>query len=393
MKYPCEVRFVIERLEAAGYEAYLVGGALRDLLLTREAQDFDVTTSATPSEMKDVFADCRVIETGLAHGTLTVIIEHRPIEITTFRVDGVYLDARHPESVRFTGNLAEDLLRRDFTINAMAYSEKSGLIDLYGGKEDLKNGLIRAVGEPRTRFAEDALRILRAFRFCSKLGFKIEEKTFHAIRDCREGLLAISAERIAGELEGILVGQNAHEAFSLMRESGVLSTVLPEARLDCAIAALPEVFETRLAFLLLGTQRETLLSRLRTLKLSNASISAVSGLVSLAEGDFSDNSEPSVRRLMAKTGEFFEPLMEILDAKGIGTATLRETAELCRARGDCLSLQTLALDGKDLLALGIKGKAIGETLKLLLEAVLDDPMLNERTRLEERLGNFLKKVP
>lgn len=387
MEYPVEIRFVIERLEAAGYEAYLVGGALRDLLLARSPQDFDVTTSAEPAEMQAVFADGRTIETGLKHGTLTVMVGDTPIEVTTFRVDGEYRDSRHPESVRFTTSLAEDLARRDFTVNAMAYSEKTGVVDLFGGRVDLGARIIRAVGEPHLRFSEDALRILRAFRFCSKLGFEIEENTLAATSKCREGLSVISAERIATELAGILVGQNAYKALLLMKESGVLCLVFPEAKLDESLSSLPAVFETRLAFLLLGTQKEALCARLHALKLSNAQVAAVVGLVSFADADFSDTSEPTVRRLMAKTGALFEPLMDILHAKGVDVDGIRVTAKYCLARGDCLSLGELALGGKDLVTLGFKGKAIGETLEALLEQVLDDPSLNKREILLKLIDN------
>ncbi len=381
MKYTEEIRFVVERLEAHGFEAYLVGGALRDALLGRAANDFDVTTSASPAEMQEVFADVRTIETGLKHGTLTVLVKGSPIEVTTFRIDGEYLDARHPSEVCFTRSLKEDLKRRDFTVNAMAYSEKTGLIDLFGGKEDLEKGLIRAVGDPEKRFFEDALRILRAFRFSAKLGFSIEEATFRATVACREGLLRISAERIAAELQGILVGKSATEALALMKESGVLALVLPEAELNAALETLSPDFETRLAFLLKHTEQEALSARLHALRLSNASIRKVTELVRLSGESAEAASEPSVRRLMAKSGELWEPLLEFLDAKGISTKDLREAAARISARGDCLRVSELALGGTDLVALGYKGKAVGETLELLFDAVLDDPTLNERGRL------------
>ncbi|MBE6662558.1 MAG: CCA tRNA nucleotidyltransferase [Ruminococcaceae bacterium] len=381
MKYTKEIRFVIERLEAAGHEAYLVGGALRDALLGREANDFDVTTSATPAEMKAVFADEKTVETGLKHGTLTVLVDRTSIEVTTFRVDGEYLDARHPQSVRFTRSLAEDLARRDFTVNAMAYNEKTGLVDLYGGKEDLARGLIRAVGEPALRFREDALRILRAFRFSAKLGFAIEEKTLAAARECREGLRKVSAERVSAELRGILMGKDAHRALALMDACGVLSLVLPEARVDERIASLSACFEMRLAFLLRGVEETALAARLYALRLSNAEADAVKRLVREVSDFVPCESAGEVRRLMAKTGALFEPLLEILAALGVSVDLLRDTSALCRARGDCLTVKELAVDGRDLLALGIKGRAVGETLEALLERVLDDPSLNERETL------------
>lgn len=388
MKIPRQIQLAVARLEDAGHEAYLVGGALRDLLLSREVNDFDITTSATPDEMKAVFCDLRTVETGLKHGTLTVIVEGMPIEITTYRVDGEYLDSRHPKEVCFTRSLSEDLARRDFTVNAMAYSEKEGLVDLYGGREDLKAGQIRAVGDPKKRFSEDALRQLRAFRFCSKLGFEIEEHTLKGICACREGLLSISAERIAKELEGILVGQNAHRALGLMEACGVLSLVLPEAVLDQNLSELSACFETRLSFLLLGTEPKSLLARLHALKLSNAQISAVQSLVLLAADGLPEAQAQKVRRLMARAGEHFVPLMEVLRGKGADTAAIEALADECRTRGNCLSVKELAVDGGDLVALGKKGKAVGETLDALLECVLDDPSLNTRECLISLAGNI-----
>lgn len=381
MNYPKHIRFVIERLRAHGFEAYLVGGALRDALLSREPGDFDVTTSALPTEMQAVFADQRVIETGLKHGTLTVLADGCPVEVTTYRIDGEYRDARHPESVRFTRSLGEDLARRDFTVNAMAYSEETGLVDLFGGREDLEGGIIRAVGDPETRFSEDALRILRAFRFASKLGFVIEPKTLAAIEKCKDGLLKISAERIAAELEGLLVGQNAYEALLLMKKSGVLTLVLPEAAVDKAVCTLPREFAVRLAYLLKNTEKEALSARLHALRLSNATIRSVTTLVWLSQGESLPTHEPEVRRLMAKSGELFEPFLAMLEANGLKVEPAREAAARIRARGDCLSVSHLALNGADLVALGYKGKAVGATLDLLLNAVLDDPTLNEKEKL------------
>ena len=388
MNYPREIRLVIERLENSGFEAFLVGGALRDALLGREANDFDVTTSALPSEMQRVFSDFKTIETGLKHGTLTVLADGIPVEVTTYRIDGEYLDARHPSEVVFTRNLREDLARRDFTVNAMAYSEKAGLVDLFGGKEDLERGLIRAVGEPEKRFTEDALRILRAFRFASKLGFAIEDATYRAISVCREGLRHISAERIAAELVGILVGKNAARALALMKESGVLDLVLPEAELRDGLTGLSPKFETRLAFLCKSTAKGALLARLHALKLSNAQVTAVSRLVELANGEISVSSEPQARHLMAQSGALFAPLLELWEAEGRAVEALRDAAACVAARGDCLRLSDLAIDGKDLMALGYKGKEIGIALETLFEAVLDDPSRNQKEKLIQYLKNI-----
>jgi tRNA nucleotidyltransferase (CCA-adding enzyme) len=382
ISYPREIGVALERLYEAGHEAYIVGGALRDALLGRKAGDFDITTSAMPEETQAVFADFKTIETGLKHGTLTVLIDGMPIEITTYRVDGDYTDSRHPSSVRFTRTLSEDLLRRDFTVNAMAYSRRGGFVDLYGGREDLGARLIRAVGEPKKRFSEDALRILRAFRFCSKLGFDIEKNTLSAISACREGLGRISAERIAVELRGILEGENAYHALTLMKASGVWELVLRGAKISEAVCRLPRVFEVRLAFLMRETELTALSAYLHDLKLSNQSISKVIRLCTMIK-ETPVAAEPAVRRLLARVGDDFEHLMAMYAVLGKESEAKQIThmAAECIARGDCLRIADLAIDGKDVAALGKKGKEIGQTLDALLEMVLDEPRLNTRQTL------------
>lgn len=389
ISYPREIGVALERLYEAGHEAYIVGGALRDALLGRKAGDFDITTSAMPEETGAVFADFKTIETGLKHGTLTVLIDGMPIEITTYRVDGEYADSRHPSSVRFTRTLSEDLLRRDFTVNAMAYSPRDGLVDLYGGREDLGARLIRAVGEPKKRFSEDALRILRAFRFCSKLGFDIEKNTLSAISVCREGLGRISAERIAVELRGILEGEQVCRALALMEESGVWELVLRGAKISEAVCRLPRVFEVRLAFLMRESEPSALSAYLHGLKLSNQSISKITRLCAMMK-ETPVAAEPTVRRLLKRAGDDFEHLMAMYAVVGKESEAkqITQMAAECVARGDCLRIADLAIDGKDVAALGKKGKEIGATLDRLLEAVLDDPTLNTRqTLLEMADGN------
>ena len=216
----------LERLQGAGYEAWIVGGCVRDLLLGRTPEDFDLCTAARPEEIEAVFAGYRIIETGLRHGTATVLLEGMPLEITTYRVESGSSDARHPDQLRFTQNLREDTARRDFTVNAMAYAPGRGLQDFYGGQEDLKKGILRCVGEPDRRFQEDALRILRALRFSATLGFAIEGETVAAARRQKGLLTGLSAERVAGELGKLLVGQGAKEV--LLDYPDLLGVVLPE---------------------------------------------------------------------------------------------------------------------------------------------------------------------
>ena len=225
MHLPEKVVKIIERLEDAGFEAYAVGGCVRDFLMGREPKDYDITTNALPKEIKQIFR--RTIDTGIAHGTVTVMMGKDSFEVTTYRIDGKYSDGRHPDSVEFTLSLEEDLKRRDFTINAMAYNPKTGLVDLMGGREDLKNRIIRTAGDPYRRFGEDALRILRAFRFSAQLDFSIDKDTLTAASDLKDKLSVISAERIMDELTKLLVSPHPEGLLSLY-EAGITKAFLPE---------------------------------------------------------------------------------------------------------------------------------------------------------------------
>ena len=225
IKLPSDVTEILNILHTGGHEAYCVGGAVRDSLMGFTPEDWDITTSARPDETEELFKDYKTIDTGLKHGTLTVIINHKPYEITTFRIDGEYNDNRHPEEVIFTPDLKDDLARRDFTVNAIAYNSE-GIVDLYGGREDIYNSIIRTVGDPDKRFNEDGLRILRALRFASVLGFEIEHETASAIHRNRHLLKNISAERISTELSKLICGKNAFNI--LMEYPDVLSVFIPE---------------------------------------------------------------------------------------------------------------------------------------------------------------------
>ena len=249
MSLPPAVALAISRLESCGFEAYVVGGAVRDAMLGRDVHDYDVTTSASPAQTKAVFADFHTILTGEQHGTVTVVIEGMPLEITTYRLDGDYTDGRRPDSVEFTKNITEDLARRDFTVNAMAYSPTRGLCDPFGGAEDLKLGVIRAVGDPIRRFTEDSLRILRGFRFAARLGFEIEEKTLAAAKSERKRLSAVSAERIGGEILGLLSAERPSHSLALMHSADVLNEIMPGAYFETlsgdgfkAVDFIPESF-------------------------------------------------------------------------------------------------------------------------------------------------------
>ena len=225
---PAGADFILRRLMENGFDAYVVGGCVRDSLLGLFPHDWDICTSARPEQMQAVFADCRVIETGLKHGTLTVLHDRIPYEVTTFRVDGGYTDHRHPDNVSFVSNVVDDLARRDFTVNAMAWNPQTGLVDAFHGQEDLRAGIIRAVGDPKTRFTEDALRILRALRFASVYGFRIDDATSQAAHDLRHTLTDVAAERIRVELAKLLCGQGA--ADILRAYPDVVFVLLPQLR-------------------------------------------------------------------------------------------------------------------------------------------------------------------
>ena len=216
---PEYVKEVLKRLHDGGYEAYVVGGCVRDSILGLMPDDWDVCTEAEPDEMKDCFIGLRSVDTGIQHGTVTAVSEGRPVEVTTYRIDGAYSDGRHPDAVTFTRSLREDLARRDFTINAMAYDPGEGLIDPFGGSEDLKRGLIRCVGDPNTRFSEDALRILRALRFSSKLGFRIEPETGRAVREMAETVKLVARERVGAEFVKLVLGKGASGVMVGFREA------------------------------------------------------------------------------------------------------------------------------------------------------------------------------
>lgn len=387
---PESVSMVLNRLLGAGYDAYVVGGALRDMLLGRAAHDWDVATSALPEETARIFSDLSVIKTGLQHGTVTVLVDHEPIEVTTFRIDGDYLDARHPTGVTFTRCIEEDLARRDFTVNAMAYNDMRGLVDLYGGREDLSNGLIRAVGQAEKRFSEDALRILRAFRFMAKLGFDIDGDTLDAAVTCRDGLARISAERVTAELVGLFEGKDATPALSLMIDNGIFDAIAPDWGVPtfgfAALDSLPPVFEVRFAYFLRSCpdRGEGLM---RHLRLSGKQSARIRGLLSLRDFDFAGFSESRIRRLVAAAGQYAEdlvPLLSVGDFFSLPRGTEEraiEAVENILQRGDCLSVSALAVNGRMLMELGFGGREIGTVLEKLLEAVLEEPSRNTSEEL------------
>ena len=428
---PDEVKTAISTLAANGFEAYIVGGCVRDSLLGGNPKDYDITTSAEPEEVEKIFGNFRVIETGIKHGTVTVLINKMPLEITTFRIDSDYSDNRHPENVTFTKSLEEDTARRDFTMNALAYNDERGICDFYGGTDDIKNKIIRCVGDADKRFGEDALRIMRAIRFSSVLGFEIEENTKRAVFKNKELLRNISSERIASELVKLLCGANVRKV--LMEYIDVLGVVIPELLpmkgfdqknihhiydvLEHTAAAVENIEPTpvlRLTALFhdigkpecffmkdgqghfyghadIGADMTTkILSRL---KFDNNTKNTVTKLVKIHDVQI-EETDTAVKRCMNKhTPEIFFLLLKMKRADTLAQSPMcRERLEYLdrlekRAneiinRKACFSMKDLAVNGNDLIKLGVKpGKELGNILKHLLEAVIEGKLPNDKNTL------------
>ena len=400
-------------LERAGYPAYIVGGSLRDALMGQEPNDWDITTAATPERMLEIFsaAGVKTVPTGLSHGTVTALCDGEPVECTTYRVDGEYTDARHPDSVRFTDRIADDLGRRDFTVNAMACrlpelaaqaTEPSGkrtvdldtseLVDLFGGRADIEARIIRCVGHPLNRFTEDALRMLRAVRFAVQLDFEIERGTRAALSHKADAITRVSVERIAVELCRMLTGKQPSRGLALMREAGLLPHVVPvpkspyftdEPALFCAVDRLPRDAMLRLSLLLAGAGADGARSICRFLRLSTKQQDAVCAYIASLD-ETAPQSDAELRRRMAVYGVYTDGGLALGEACGRLTDAqgLIDRCAQIRTRGDCLSLGGLAVDGRDLMdACGLRGRAVGAMLHRLLDAVLEHPEDNERERL------------
>lgn len=435
---PEKVKRIINILKAEGMEAYAVGGCVRDSILGRRPEDWDITTNAEPVQVKRIFR--RTVDTGIQHGTVTVLLGGEGFEVTTYRLDGKYEDARHPSEVIFTRDLLEDLKRRDFTINAMAYNDDEGLIDAFGGLKDLNEGLIRAVGSPRERFKEDALRIMRAVRFAAQLNFSIEEQTFSAIREETENLKRISAERIRVELVKLLTSAHPEKLLTL-QECGITAVILPEfdrelltpqhnrhhqydvghhtvealkasvsfdallSPADLTVLRLTLLFhdmgkpdchttdETGTDHFYGHAEKSTGIAEniLKRLKFDNATTDKVLRLVKYHDHRH-EVTEPLVRRTIVQIGRELMPLwflvrrcdtlaqsVYIRERKLAEIDAFEETCRRILENGDCLSLGELAVNGNDLIAAGLKpGKELGQTLNRLFEAVLEDPSRNRR---------------
>lgn len=448
MDLPCPVSDLISRLEQAGFSAYAVGGCVRDTLLSQVPHDWDLCTSARPEEMMGVFRGEHVVETGLKHGTLTVVLDHIPYEITTFRTDGSYTDHRHPDSVTFVKDVSGDLSRRDFTVNAMAYSPHTGLVDLFGGQEDLDRGIIRCVGVPEERFREDALRILRALRFAAVFDFAIDPETEKALRLLAPSLSNVAAERIREEFFKLLCGPGAGRILRAFPD--VLAHIVPEISVMVGYDQLnhhhsydlwehtvqglenvPADPDLRLTMLLHDTgkpavrvmddkgeahyrghqaasaeiaervtddlrcDRETRDRVIRLVRYHDIPLRTESGEVNLDRSFL-------LRRLNKFGEKDLRALFLIHRADRIATGYSTREKEDRRmaermaaldallAEQPCFTLKDLAVNGNDLKAFGLKGPALGEALQQLLEAVMDGKVANEKDALNDFVTKFIK---
>lgn len=433
---PEKVNFIINQLRMHGYEGYAVGGCVRDSLLGRTPMDWDITTSAKPEQVKAIFH--YTIDTGIQHGTVTVMLDHEGFEVTTYRIDGEYEDARHPKEVLFTSNLLEDLKRRDFTINAMAYNETDGLVDAFDGIGDLKRNIVRCVGNPMERFTEDALRMLRAIRFSGQLGFTIEEHTLDAIVSLAPNIEKVSAERIATEMVKLLTSPHP-ERIKIAYETGLTKVFLPEFDLmmqteqknphhcytvgEHTIEALKQIKADkvlRLTVLLHDVAKpscqttdakgidhfygheqrgsEQAKEILRRLKFDNETTKRVCNLI-LCHDHMPKLEEKNVRKAVFKNGiDQYPALFAVKRADILAQSDYKREEKLAEVdcyeklyseiirKQQCLSIKELAITGADLIALGMKpGKEIGEILKKLLELVLEHPELNTKEKLMEQV--------
>ena len=389
MEIPAPVEEIIEKLNLAGYEAYVVGGCVRDSLLKRQPGDWDITTSARPEEVKALFK--RTVDTGIQHGTVTVMKGKTGYEVTTYRIDGEYEDGRHPKSVEFTGNLLEDLKRRDFTINAMAYSHRTGLVDAFGGMEDLAQGKIRCVGKPQDRFMEDALRILRAIRFSAQLGFEIEPETKKAISGIAPNLAKVSKERIQTELTKLLLSPNP-EYIRMVYETGISPYIaegfdlIPEEKIAIS-SSLPEEKSLRWAAFLCPAGEKAAVSILKELKMDNDTIFRTRTLAAWKDQPV-EPCKPKIRYVMSQMmPELYDNLLLLKQAGGAEELSeVQRLSDEIRRDRDCVSLKTLAVTGRDLIEAGMKpGKELGDTLERLFHMVLEHPEYNTREYLLTQL--------
>lgn len=392
MRIPTEIEYVLQRLEACGHEAYLVGGCVRDALLGRTPDDFDVTTSALPREVERIFAADRVLETGLQHGTVTVLHGGAKVEVTTYRTEYAYSDGRHPDGVAFTRSLADDILRRDFTVNALAMDRRGTVIDLVDGREDLKKGVLRTVGDPVTRFTEDALRILRLFRFAARFDFTVEAATMEAALKWATRLNLVSRERIFVELEKLLCASHATKALTWMTDGGVFDCLFDAPAVDRraieTLAALPPRADIRLAALFYGDAAADV--HLASLKPFAAFSRRVHGILH-AKAPTLD--APSLRRFVYANGkEIACDAALVLAERDAALAALPMHLAALLKQENCFALRDLQVGGSDACAVGFTGAAVGRALESVLMAVFDGVIDNSRAVEIEFLSSLCAKA-
>lgn len=435
IEMPNEVRIVLDKLKENGYEGYLVGGCVRDSIMNRVPNDWDITTNAKPEQIMDVFEN--TIPTGLKYGTITVVIDDFNIEVTTYRTDGFYADGRHPDTINFANSLEEDLKRRDFTINAMAYNDEYGLIDLFDGKQDIKEGIIKFIGEPIDRIEEDSLRMLRAVRFCSQLNFRIDYIGFNAILENSWKLIRISKERVSGELNKILLSDRPSIGINCLDQTGLLHSIsfelancdIPqnnpyhvygllkhlmvttdciENKLHLRLSALlhdigkPEVISTdenNIDHFYDHVKASESIARmlLTTLKYDNKTIDKVCKLILYHDRQIG-NSELSIKRtlnLLDGDVALFKDLIELKIADSLAQNPLYTRERLNHANNILKTLENiimeeqafkvkhLKINGFDLIKIGFRGRQIGEILKVLLEQVMSGRLQNTNEQLAE----------
>ena len=431
MNIPKKAEIIFQRLEAAGFECYLVGGYVRDMLMGKEIHDIDITTNAEPDDTKRVFSDFHTLDIGIKHGTITVILDSEPIEITTYRTESTYTDGRHPDKVIFTKNIRDDLSRRDFTCNAIAYNPSIGIVDPFGGIADIESKTLRCVGIAKERFQEDSLRILRALRFASCLGFTVESETAKAMYQCRELINIVSPERIFTEISKLVCGVNAGEIIS--RYSDILAVALPEIKdmkgfqqhnfhhiydvLNHTAKVVDSVYPAvnlRFAALFHDCGKPDCFSldensvghfyshasisarkadeALKRLRCDNATREKVVKLVKIHDTPVEPDSKVIKKKLQKYGEEIFFDLIKLQRADNMGLSPeflyrqktydkLEEIARLVLEENQCFSLKDLAVGGRDMISLGLKGKDIGTALDELLKSVIEERCQNDRESL------------
>lgn len=396
---PGYVTGICDALRENGFEAYLVGGCVRDGVMGKEPHDYDLATNASPEEVKKALSSYRLVETGIRHGTVTAVTDGGPVEITTYRIDGEYKDNRHPESVAFTGDLKLDLMRRDFTVNAMAYDPRGGLVDLFSGREHIEKRLIVCVGDPDERFDEDGLRVLRALRFASVLDFEIEENTAASVRRKAELLRGISRERVFSEIKKMLCGQGAGRILGEFAD--VLTVCLVGVTEDGlrraarVIGGTDPSPEERLALLYAAslTDEAAVIESVRGLKPSRAEMKEILSTFRVASSPLPETL-PQMRRTVGREGgRATLGGVRIRGALGDGGAKAAlEAAEGVLSRGDCVRVRDLKIGGDDLIReFGISGERVGQILDELLFLVTEDHVPNEKNALLGAAGKYARK--